>query len=75
MNLWRKSNELGWNVTVVDTHPPSRLIQGSLGNPGTTDTDAEKQVEKYRELNDNGYDLQPVEQETNIGNFGKIKND
>ena len=47
--------------TVVDALAPSRLNQGSLCNPGTTETEAEaRDIEKYRELLDNGYILQPM---------------
>ena len=51
---WEMGNRLVCDVTVVDALAPSRLNQGSLCNPGTTETDARKS-EKYRELNDNGY--------------------
>ena len=41
----------------MDALAPSRLNQGSLCNPGTTDAEARK-IEKYRELIDNGYIFQ-----------------
>ena len=59
---WKMSKkQLVWDVTVVDANEPSRLNQGSLCNPGTTATEAEaRNIEKYRELIDNGYIFQPV---------------
>ena len=58
---WEIGKQLVWDATVVDARAPSRLNQGSLCNPGTTATEAEaRKIEKYRELIDNGYILQPV---------------
>ena len=52
---------LVWDVTVVDALEPSHLNRGSFCNPGTTATEAEaREIEKYRELKDNGYKFQPV---------------
>ena len=46
---------------IVDALAPSRLNQGSSCNPGTTTTQAEaREIEKYRELLDNGYICQSV---------------
>ena len=48
-------NQLVWDVTVVDAPTSSRLSQGSSCNPGTTAIEAERrEIEKYRELIDNG---------------------
>ena len=53
---WETSKQLVWDVTVVDALAPSRLIQGSLCNPGITATEAEaRRIEKYCELLDNWY--------------------
>ena len=53
--------QLVWDFTVVDALAPNRLNQGSLCNPGTIATEDEaRKIEKYRELIDNGYTLQPV---------------
>ena len=58
---WEMVKQLVWDVTVVDALAPSRLNQGSLCNPGTTATEAEvREIEKYRELMDNGFVFQPV---------------
>ena len=58
---WELGKQLVWEVTVVDALAPSRLNQGSSCNPGTTATEAEaRKMEKYRELIDNGYILQPM---------------
>ena len=68
-------NQLVWDVTVVDAHEPSRLNQGSLCNPGTTATEAEaRNIEKYRELIDNGYIFQPValEVQGSLGDSSEI---
>ena len=54
---WEMGKQLVWDVTPVDALAPSRLNQGSLCNPGTTDAEARK-IEKYRELIDNGYIFQ-----------------
>ena len=55
------AKQLVCDVTVVDALAPSRLNQVSLCIPGTTATKAEaRKIEKYRELLDNGYILQPV---------------
>ena len=56
---WKMGKQLVWDVTVGDALAPSRLNQGSLCNPGTTEAEARK-IEKYRELIDNGYVFQPV---------------
>ena len=53
----------------MDALAPSRLNQGSLCNPGTTDAEARK-IEKYRELIDNGYIFQPVASEVQ-GSLGE----
>ena len=48
-------------MSVLGALAPSRLIQGSLGNRGTTATEAEaRKIEKYCELIDNGYIFQLV---------------
>ena len=53
--------QLVWGVAVVDALAHSRLNQGSLCNRGTTVTEAEAlEIEKYRELINNGYIFQPV---------------
>ena len=53
--------QLVWDVTVKDALAPSRLNQGSLCNRGTTATEAEaREIEKYRELIDNGDIFQPL---------------
>ena len=45
----------------MDALARSRLNQGFLCNPGTTATEAKaREIEKYRELIDNGYIFQPV---------------
>ena len=59
MIRWETGKQLVWDVTVVDALAPSRLNQGFLCNPGTTEAEARK-IEKYRELIDNGYIFQPV---------------
>ena len=56
---WEMGKQLVWDVTVVDALAPSRLNQGSLCNPGTTEAEA-REIEKYRESLDNGYIFQPV---------------
>ena len=70
---WEMVKQLVWDVTVVDALAPSRLNQGSLCNPRTTDTEARK-IEKYRELIDNGYIFQPValEVEGSLGESSEI---
>ena len=56
---------------VVDALAPSRLNQGSLCNPGTTDTEAEaRKIDNYRELLDNGYIFRSVAFEVQ-GSLGK----
>ena len=50
---WEMGKQLLWDVTIVEAPAPSRLNQGSLCNPGTTEAEARK-IEKYRELIDNG---------------------
>ena len=58
---WEMGKQLVWDITVVDALAPSRLIQGSLCNPGTTAIEAEaRKIEKHRELINNGYIFQPV---------------
>ena len=58
---WETGKQLVWDVTVVDALAPSRLNQGSLGNPGTTANKAEaRKIDKYCELTDNGFIFQPV---------------
>ena len=64
-----------WDVTVVDAFAPSRLNQGSLGNPVPTATEAEaREIEKFRELIDNGYNFQPVvmEVQDSLGESSEI---
>ena len=56
---WEMGKQLVWDVTVVDALAPSRLNQGFLCNPRTTEAEARK-IENYRELIDNGYIFQPV---------------
>ena len=54
MTPWEMGKQLVWDVTVVDALAPSRLNQGSLGNPGTTANEVEvRKIEKYCELTDN----------------------
>ena len=61
MIAWEICKQQVWDVTVVDALAPSRLNQGSLCNPETTTTEADaRNIEKYRELIDNGYIFQPV---------------
>ena len=72
---WEMGKQLVWVVTVVDALAPSRLSQGSLCNPGTTATEAEaRKNEKYHELIDNGYIVQPeaLEVQGSLGESSEI---
>ena len=58
MISWEMGKHPVWDVTVVDGLEPSRLNEGSLCNTGTTATEAEaRNIEKYRELIDNGHNF------------------
>ena len=67
---WETGKQLVWDVTVVDALAPSRLNQGSLCTPGPTATEAEaREIEKFRELKENGCVFQPdaMEVEGSVG--------
>ena len=40
---WAVGKQLLWDVTEVDSLAPSRIIVGSVGNPGTAAAEAEEQ--------------------------------
>ena len=67
MIVWETAKQLVWDVMAVDALVPSRLNQGSLCNPGTNTTEAEKcKIEKHRKLINNGYIFQPVAMEVQV---------
>ena len=68
---WEMGKQLVCDVTVVDALAPSRPNQGSSCNRGTTSTEAAaREIEKFREIIDNGYNLQPVDLEVQ-GSLGE----
>ena len=61
MTPWEMVKQLVWDVTVVDFLAHNRLNLGFSCNPGTTATEAEaREIEKNREILDNGDNFQPV---------------
>ena len=65
------SREMGkhlvWDVTVVDARAPSRLNQGSLGNPGITAAEAEsRKIKNCFEILNIRYIFQPVTMEVQV---------
>ena len=58
---WAVGNQLLWDVTVVDSLAPCRIITGSLRNPGTAAAEAEEQkINKYKDFVDDGCLFQPL---------------
>ena len=58
---WAVGKQLLWDVTVVDSLAPCRIIAGSVCNPGTAAAEAEEQkIDKYEEFVNDGYLFQPL---------------
>ena len=55
--------QLLWDVTVVDSLAPFRIIAGSVSNPSPAAAEAEERKnDKYKDLVDDGYIFQPLAQ-------------
>ena len=58
---WAVGKQLLWNVTVVDSLAPYRIIAGSVCNPGTAAAEEEeRKIDKYKDLVNDGYLFQPL---------------
>ena len=58
---WAAGEQLLWDLTVVDSLVPCRINAGYVCNPCTAAADAEEQqIDKYKDLVNDGYLFQPL---------------